>query len=37
MREFFEVINDYPWTTFFLFIMITVILSEIAVILHRDK
>ena len=37
MREFYEVINEYPWTTLCLFIMITSILSEIAVILHRDK
>ena len=37
MREFYEVINEYPWTTFFLFLMITSILSEIAAILHRDK
>ncbi len=37
MREFYEVINEYPWTTFFLFIMVTTILSEIACIVHRDK
>ena len=37
MREFFELVNEYPWTTFFLFLMITTILSEIAVILHKDK
>ena len=36
MREFFEVINEYPWTTFFLFIMIVVILSEIAAIFHGN-
>jgi len=36
MREFYEVINEYPWTTFFLFLMIVVILSEIAAILHKN-
>jgi hypothetical protein len=25
MREFFETINEYPWTTFFVFIMILAI------------
>jgi len=25
MREFFETINDYPWTTFFVFCMIIAI------------
>lgn len=25
MREFFEIINEYPWTTFFVFIMILAI------------
>jgi hypothetical protein len=25
MKEFFEAINEYPWTTFFVFIMIITI------------
>ena len=24
MREFFEIINEYPWITFFIFIMVIV-------------
>jgi len=27
MKEFFETINEYPWTTFFVFIMIIAIVS----------
>jgi hypothetical protein len=27
MKEFFETINEYPWTTFFLFIMIIIIIK----------
>ena len=27
MKEFFEAINLYPWTTFFIYIMIASILS----------
>jgi hypothetical protein len=27
MREFFETINEYPWTTFFVFMMIISIVS----------
>ena len=27
MKEFFQTINEYPWTTFFLFIMIIIIIK----------
>ena len=27
MREFFEIINEYPWVTFFIFIMFIVFLD----------
>jgi hypothetical protein len=27
MREFFQIINEYPWTTFFVFIMIIAIVE----------
>lgn len=29
MREFYELVNEYPWTTFFLFIGICVIINSI--------
>ena len=29
MREFFELINEYPWTTFFLIIGLGFLLEEI--------
>lgn len=29
MREFFQAINDYPWTTFIVFAMLIVIVNEI--------
>lgn len=29
MRDFFELINEYRWTTFFLFLMIVIIISLI--------
>jgi hypothetical protein len=29
MREFFETINEYPWTTFFVFIMILAIVGAL--------
>lgn len=28
MREIFEAINDYPWTTFFVWIMLLVLVYE---------
>lgn len=41
MREFFELINEYPWTTFFLIIGLGFLLEEIsgalAVIIHGPK
>jgi len=27
MREFFEIINEYPWTTFFVWIMILPVIA----------
>jgi hypothetical protein len=33
MREFFQTINEYSWTTFFLFIMIITIIA----IFKNDK
>lgn len=33
MREFFELVNEYPWTTIFLFLGLVIILEKIAVIL----
>jgi hypothetical protein len=27
MKEFFQIINEYPWTTFFVFIMMITIIS----------
>ena len=27
MKEFFEIINEYPWTTFFIFIMFIAIVD----------
>lgn len=35
MREFYEVINEYPLTTIFLAIFISVIVGELADILKR--
>lgn len=29
MKEFFELVNEYPWTTFFLVIGICLILEEL--------
>jgi hypothetical protein len=34
MREFFEVINEYPWTTFLLCLFLIVLAGEIK--LWRD-
>ena len=34
MREFFEVINEYPCTTFIVFCMICIILSAIKDVIH---
>lgn len=34
MREFYELINEYPWTTFFLMLFVVVI---VAIIRDGDK
>lgn len=34
MRDFFILINEYPWTTFFVFIMILIILEAIKECIH---
>ena len=36
MREFFEVINEYPCTTFIVFCMVCIILSAIKDVIHGD-
>jgi len=36
MRDFFILINDYPWTTFFVFIMIISIVSVISLPFKDD-
>jgi hypothetical protein len=35
MKEFFETINEYPWTTFFVFIMILTIVGALPNINNR--
>ena len=37
MREFFELVNEYPWTTFFLFLGICAVLESIGVALHGSN
>lgn len=34
MREFFELVNEYPWTTFFLFLGICAVFESIATMIH---
>ena len=34
MREFFELVNEYPWTTFFLFLGICAVLESIGAMIH---
>ena len=34
MREFFELVNEYPWTTFFLVLGLCCILSAIGEAIH---
>lgn len=36
MREFYELINEYPGTTFCIFMMILFILSAIKECIHGD-
>lgn len=33
MREFFELINEYPWTTFLIFIGIIILLNNVGEII----
>ena len=37
MREFFELVNEYPWTTFFLVIGLCWILSAMGEALHGAR
>ena len=37
MREFFELVNEYPWTTFFLIIGLCWILENVASIIHGNS
>lgn len=37
MREFFELVNEYPWTTFFLVIGLCCILSSFGEAIHGFK
>ena len=37
MREFYELINEYPWTTFFLLIGLCMILNSIGNMIHGEK
>ena len=37
MREFFELVNEYPWTTFFLIIGLCWILSALGEAIHGPK
>ena len=34
MREFFELVNEYPWTTFFLVLGLCCIFESIGVAIH---
>ena len=33
MREFFELINEYPWTTFLIFMAIIILLNNVGEII----
>ena len=37
MREFFELVNEYPWTTFFLLLGVCAVLGSIAEVIHGPK
>lgn len=37
MREFYELVNEYPWTTFFIFLGICSILNYIVEIIHGNN
>lgn len=37
MREFFELVNEYPWTTFFLVIGCCCILGALGDVIHDPK
>ncbi len=36
MRDFLEAIYEYPWVTFFVFILLMAILEKIKEIFHGD-
>lgn len=37
MKEMFETINEYPWTTFFVWIMITATLCTFTDLINKFK
>ncbi len=37
MRDFFEVINDYPWTTFFVWLMAASMLAVFTDLINKFK
>ena len=37
MREFFELVCEYPWTTFFLFCGVCVLLNNLSELIHEHK
>ena len=37
MREIFQAINDYPWTTFFVFVMLIIIINEVGDAIKKRK
>ena len=37
MREFYELINEYPWTTFLLIIALCMILNSLGNLVHGEK
>jgi len=37
MREFFELVCEYPWTTFFLFLGVCGLLESLGVAIHGPK
>lgn len=36
IREFYELINEYPWTTFLVFLMILTLIGEIVQMFKRS-
>ena len=37
MAEFIEAVHNYPWTTFWIFIMVLIIISAIKDCIHGDN